>query len=185
MSVNQFVDIVKPFIADVLGQNIPNNPEIQKEISFISKMIPTKKGKADFLGNVTNTVVAELMKYLPQPFAMTLIDGIKTQIDFQGTKFSMPFSLPPIKPHIEFKILVNEAQTFTGKMKFMVNTEVTPIGFEVQTTSEKKFISYGKLKVSFSLLLIQSVTLGFTYETPQFLWGKSFEIDFSKYHIEL
>lgn len=185
MSINQFVDIIKPFIADTLSQNMPNNPEIQKEITFISKMIPTKKGKDDFLRNATNTVVTELMNYLPQPFSMTLIDGIKTQVDLQGTKFSMPFSLPPIKPHIEFKILVNESQTFNGKMKFMVNTEVIPIGFEVKPTSEKRFTSYGKLKMSVSLLLIQSVALGFTYDTPQFLWGKSFEIDFSKYLMEL
>ena len=184
MSMNQFVDIIKPFISDALGQNIPNNLGIQKEISFISKMIPTKKGKNDFLGNVTNTVIAELMKYVPQPFSDTLFDGIKTQINTRGTKFTVQFSLPPIKPHIEFKILVNESQTFTGKMKFLINTEIIPIGFEVQPTSEKKFTSNGKLKVSFSLLLIQSVTLGFSYETPQFLWGKSFEIDFSKYHIE-
>ena len=136
MSMNQFVDIVKPFIADILSQNIPNNPEIQKEISFISKMIPTKKGKNDFLGNVTNTVVGELMKYLPQPFSVTLIDGIKTQIDFQGTKFRMPFSLPPIKPHIEFKILVNESQTFTGKMKFMINTIIT----DNSTMSVRNFV---------------------------------------------
>lgn len=185
MSMNQLVDIVKPFIADIMGQNITNNPEIQKEILFVSKMIPTKKGKDEFLGNVANNVVAELMKCLPQPFSMILIDGIKTQMDSHSTKFGMTFSLPPIKPYIEFKILVNEAQTFTGKMKFMVDTKVTPVGFEVQPTSEKKLVAYGKLKVAFSLLLMQSVALGFKYETPQFLWGKSFEIDFSKYHIEI
>jgi hypothetical protein len=185
MSMNQFTDIIEPFISDILGQNIPNNPEMQKEISFISKMIPTKKGKNDFLVNVTNTVITELMKYIPQPFSEALFDGIKTQINTQGTKFTVPFSLPPIKPHIEFKILVNESQTFTGKAKFLINTEVTPISFEVQPASEKKFTSHGKLKMSFSLLLIQSVTLGFSYEAPQFLCGKNFEIDFSKYHIEI
>ncbi|EPA06509.1 hypothetical protein [Candidatus Nitrosarchaeum limnium] len=184
MSVEQFAGIVKPFIADVLSQNIPESSEIQKEISFITKMIPTKNGKDEFLKNATNTVIEELMKYVPQPFSVGLFDGIKTQINSQGIKFKTSFSLPPITPHIEFKILVNESQTFTGKMKFMISTEVTPISFEVQPTSEKKFTSYGKLKVSFSLLLIQSVTLGFTYDTPQFLWGKSFEIDFSKYNIE-
>lgn len=185
MSVSQIADIIKPFITDTLSQNIPNSPEMQKEFAFVSKMIPTKKGKNEFLGNVSNIVVAELMKYVLQPFSGTLIDGIKTQVSSQGTKFAMPFSLPPIKPHIEFKILVNESQTFTGKMKFMTNTEITPIDFEVRPTAEKKFTSYGKLKMSFSLLLIQSVALGFSYETPQFLGGKSFEIDFSKYRIEI
>lgn len=185
MSTNQLIDIVKPFITDILSQNIPNSQEIQNEISFISKMIPTKKSKDNFFKNATNTIIAELMKYVPQPFSVMLNDGIKTQIDFQGTKFAMPFSLPPIKPHIEFKILVNEAQTFTGKMKFMINTEVTPIGFEVHPTSEKKFTSYGKLQISFSLLLLQSAALGFQYDTPQLLCGKSFEIDFSKYRVEL
>ena len=185
MSANQLVDIVKPFLTDILGQNIQNSSEIQNDISFISKMIRTKKSKDDFLKNATNTIVAELMNYLPQPFSVMLNDGIKTQIDFQGNKFAMPFSLPPIKPHIEFKILVNESQTFTGKMKFMINTEVTPIGFEVHPTSEKKFTSYGKLQVSFTLLLIQSAALGFQYDTPQLLFGKSFEIDFTKYRIEI
>jgi hypothetical protein len=180
MSANQLIDIVKPFITD-----IPNNQEIQNEISFISKMIPTKKSKDDFFKNATNTIVAELMRYIPQPFSVMLNDGIKTQIDFQGTKFTMPFSLPPIKTPIEVKILVNEAQTFAGKMKFMINTEITPMGFEVHPTSEKKFTSYGKLQVSFTLLLIQSAVLGFQYDTPQLLCGKSFEIDFSKYRIEL
>lgn len=183
MSMTQFVDVVKPFIFDVLGQNIQSNSEIQKEISFVSKMIPTKKGKDDFLRNAANTIVAELMKYLPQPFSLVLTDGIKTQIDSQGAKFTVPFSLPPIKPHIEFDILVNDSQTFTGKMKFIVNTEVTPMNFEVQPTLEKKFTFHGKLKISFSLSLDQSVALGFKYETPHFLWGKSFEIDFSKYSI--
>jgi hypothetical protein len=185
MAMNQFVDVIKPFIADILGQNISNNPKIKKEISIVSKLIPTKKGKDDFLDNVANTIVAELMKYLPEPFSVMLIDEIKTQIDSQGIKFDMAFPLPPINPYIEFKILVNESQIFTEKMKFMINTVVTPIGFEVQPTSEKKFIAYGKLNVVFSLSLIQSVTLGFKYDTPQSLWEKSFEIDFSKYHIEI
>ncbi|MFB5605213.1 MAG: hypothetical protein ACE5RF_07690 [Nitrosarchaeum sp.] len=185
MSVNQFTDVVKPFITDVLGQNISDSSEVQREILFISKMIPTKKGKDEFLKNATNTIVAELMKYVPQPFATELFDGVKTQITSQGVKFKTPFSLPPITPHIEFKILVNESQTFTGKMKFMISTEIIPMDFEVRPKSEKKFTSYGKFKVSFSLLLIQSITLGFVYDKPQFLGGKNFEIDFSNYHIEL
>ncbi|MBI2142967.1 hypothetical protein HYU20_01345, partial [Candidatus Woesearchaeota archaeon] len=92
----------------------------------------------------------------------TLFDGIKTQINTQGTKFTVPFSLPPIKPHIEFKILVNESQIFTGKMKFLINTEIIPIGFEVQPTSEKKFTSNGKLKMS------EKDTYSFTQLQDQF-----------------
>ena len=185
MAMNQFVDIIKPFIADILGQNISNNPEIQREILFVSKLIPTKKGKDNFLGNVANTVVGELMEYLPEPFSAILIDEIETQITSQGIKFGLAFSLPPINPYIEFKILDNEFPIFTGKMKFMIDTAVTPIGFEVQPTLEKKFIAYGKLKVAFSLSLTQSVTLGFKYDAPKPLWEKSFEIDFSKYRIEI
>ena len=184
MSINQFVNVVKPFIADVLSQNISDNQDLEKEVSFISKIIPTEKGKKEFLKNATSTMVAELMKYVPQPFAVGLFDGVKTQINTQGVKVKTPFSLPPINPHLEFKILVNESQTFTGKMKFLIATEIIPISFEVHPTSEKKFTSCGKLKVSFSLFLIQSVTLGFLYDTPKFLCAKGFEIDFSKHHIE-
>jgi len=184
MTFNQFADVVKPLITDMIGQSLPDNQEIQKEISFISKIIPTEKGKKEFLKNASNTMIAELMKYVPQPFAVGLFDGVKTQINSQGIKVKTPFSLPPLNHHLEFKILVNESQTFAGKMKFMLATEIIPMNFEVKPTAEKKFTSHGKLKVSFSLFLIQSVTLGFMYDTPKLLHAKSFEIDFSKYLIE-
>lgn len=138
--------------------------EIKDAIAWYKEVQEARKepGKAEAV--VTNKVIEKLLEKMPLEFLNITFD--KIMLHGKGEKtdvvFDLDLELPPIKPTVSLKILVNGAESKNNvlKISFEVNSKLKLEEVNIFSDSQENFVRVKAINLHLELYLLSAMLIG-------------------------
>jgi hypothetical protein len=189
MSYENIVAIISPELGKAISELLKNPKQASNNLADLVRFQKSKKGRAMILSKLFTTFANVILTQIPNPFVNITIENIRKNSEGKNpnVKFDLNFELdPPIKPFVEYEIVVNDVPTSKQKVTFQLNTSVSMNDLEIRYEGEQKIVWLGKSTTITIEPTIQNFEImGIKSNMPLSFGSKGFTVDLSTCKITL
>ncbi|MBM2852616.1 MAG: hypothetical protein HW420_1163 [Candidatus Nitrosotenuis sp.] len=164
-------------------EQVKRNTQLLEFVDFYKK---TKQGKNAILSKLISTLANEILAHISNEFVTVIIDNIRKNSEDKNpnVKFDLNFELtPPIKPFVEYEVVINGISTSPQKVTFQLIASVSMNNLEIRYEREQKLIWLGKATITLELMLLSFEAIGIKSSMPFSFGSKEIPIDLSTFKI--
>jgi len=189
LSYENIVSIISPALGKTISELLNDPKQARNNLADLVRFQKSKKVRDMILSKLITTFANVIMAQIPSEFVNITIENIRKNSKDKNpnVKFDLNFELnPPLKPFVEYEIVINDVPSSRQKVTFQLNTSVSMNDLEIRSEGGQKIIRLGKSATITVEPTIQSFEImGIKSNMSVPFGSKGFTVDLSTFKITL